>query len=224
MKIARLAGLMLAAMFAISLVSASVAMAEPEFKQTGVPFTGTSGTSILSANNGADKVICPMDIISGLIVTVTRIDGVMVTYLGCVSSGPNGSNCSVNSTNQTSGSGLILTASLIGTLGLQLPRSGTGVGILILPASGSEFVTLQENGCTETSKITGSVAGEVQPINHKQKTGKVVFTVSGTSKAGIKGFMLPGGTTITAKLTGFTAEASEESTEEIEFNEEVEVS
>ncbi|MGD1056101.1 MAG: hypothetical protein ABR992_01670, partial [Solirubrobacteraceae bacterium] len=120
MKLARLTGLMLVAIFAMSLIAASAAMAgAPEFKPTGASITGTSGTAILSANSGAETVTCEKDSTTGTVSSATLAGNILVHFLGCTSTGTGGSNCAVNSPG--GGEGLILTNTLHGILGLVLP-------------------------------------------------------------------------------------------------------
>jgi len=224
MKLARLAGLVVIAILATSLVMASVAMAEPEFKPTTGKLTGDSGASILEADNGVDKVSCGSDVFSGLVGSATTVDNVVVHFLNCESTGTKGSGCTVKS-NNTSTEGLILTNTLDGVLGLILPKpsSGTGVGLLLLPSSGTKFVTLSGNGCTEETTVTGTVAGEVEPVTTKSvKTGTIKF-IGSEGVSCIKLFDLPSGVTDSVKLTAFSTPADEDSTELITFELETEI-
>ncbi len=223
MKIARLAGLMLVAVFAMSLVVASVAMAEPEFKPATGTLSGTSGTSILSADNGLDVVTCATNVTSGTKTSSTTVGGVIVHFLNCKASGETKSGCTVKSVG-AAGEALIVTNTLNGILGLISPKpaSGSGVGLLLLPASGSIFVTLAANGCTEETAITGTVAGEALPINSSQLTGKLTFSGTG-SKSNIKGFNPSVGAAKTAKLVAFSFEASQTTSEALTFSAATEV-
>jgi hypothetical protein len=222
MKIARLAGLMLVAVFAMSLVVASVAMAEPEFVPATGTFSGDSGTSILSADNGIDVVTCATNVASGSKTSSTTVGGVIVHFLNCKASGETKSGCTVKSAGAAEG--LIVTNTLDGILGLILPKpaSGSGVGLLLLPSSGSIFVTLAGNACTEETAITGTVAGEVLPIKSPQTTGKLTFNGTG-SKANIKGFDPSVGAAKTAKLVAFSFEASQTTAELLTFSATTEV-
>jgi hypothetical protein len=216
MKIARLTGLMLVAIFAMSLVAASMAFAEPEFKPTTATITGASGTSVLEANSGVNKVTCTSSATTGKVTSATLAGGVVVHFLGCTETGETGSNCAVSSTNTTN-SGLILTNTLHGVLGLILPKTGTGVALLLLPASGKNFVTLATTACAEETAVSGNVAGEVEPVGVSTTHGLLLFKATGTKQA-IKGFDPSTGGTTTAKLTAFATEASEVTTQEITFS------
>ena len=225
MKIARLAGLMLIAIFAMSLVAASAAMAEPEFAQTGATISGTSGAGVLSANNGTEKVECASDVSGGTVTSSTLVGNIVVHFLNCTSTGTGGSKCAVNSTGAASG--LILTTTLHGILGLILPKpsSGTGVALLLLPISGKRFVTLASNTCTPETAVTGDVAGEVTPVKSKQTTGKLIFKAvhPGSAKQAIEEFDPSTGGKVKPELVAFTTTASEETEEAVTFSSATEV-
>jgi hypothetical protein len=219
MKIARLAGLMLIAIFAMSLAAASAASAAaPEFNPTsGVTITGTSGTSKLTANNGTEKVTCGSSQTTGSVVSATLAGGVVVHFLSCTATGTGGTGCTVNSAGQSGG--LILTNTLHGILGLILPRSGTGVGLLLLPASGSVFVTLSATTCTKETKVTGNLIGEASPIAKKQTTGTLTFAVASTTKPAITLIDLSNtNSRVKAELEAFTTTAVEENTTSLTYS------
>jgi len=223
MKIARLVGLMLVAVMAVSLAVASSAFAEPEFKPVGGTFTGTSGTSKLVA--GSNSITCTTDTSKGTISSATLAGGVTVDFSGCKSTGSGGSNCTVKSTN-TSNAGLILTNTLHGILGLSLTSgASTGVALLLLPsAAGSkEFVKIESNKCTTTTTaVEGSVAGAVTPVGKSQITGKLTF-LPGTEGESIKTFDPSTGGKVSPELEAFGIEASEETTEALTFSAALEV-
>jgi hypothetical protein len=221
MKIARLEGLAVIAVLTMSLVVASMAPAEPEFKPATATLTGTSGPSVLEANDGIEKLSCEKTTLTGRLTSATLAGGLVVHFLGCTSTGEGGSNCAVNSLGGSVG--LIVTKTLHGVLGLILPKAGTGVGLLLLPATGKAFTTLAANACTEETTISGNIAGEVEPIGKSQLTGKVTFAATGVKQA-IKGFDPSTGGTTTAKLTLFAAEASESLTESLTYSTATEVS
>jgi hypothetical protein len=223
MKIARLAGLVFVAVMAVSLVIASTAFAEPAFLPVGATFTGTSGTSTLTAG-ASESVVCAADTSSGTISNATLVGGVTVDFTGCKSSGAGGSNCTVKSINTTT-EGLILTNTLHGVLGLILPKgSGTGVGLLLLPVASKTFVTLAKNTCTVETAVKGNVAGEVKPIGVHQLTGKLIFAKATTGGQSIKDFDLSTGGLVQPELEAFGALATEETEESITFSTQVEVS
>jgi hypothetical protein len=173
MKIARLACQMLCAIVAISVVAVSSASAtEPLFKPVGAAVTGDSGLAQLIANGGAEKIDCLGSTFTGVIQNSLLLGNGRLRYLNCTSSGSGGSNCPIRSSNTTT-EGLIITNTLHGILGLILPSKETG--ILFLPQGGSIFLTLEENACTVLTKVTGNVAGLVEPVGVSSTTGKVIF-------------------------------------------------
>jgi hypothetical protein len=216
MKIARLAGLMLVAIMAMSFAVSSVAMAAPEFKPTGATITGTSGTAKLVA--GGNTVTCSTSGSTGTITSATLAGNVVVNFLGCTSSGSGGSNCATKSTN-TSTAGLILTTTLHGVLGT---TSSGAAALLLLPISGKRFVTLEANTCTIETAVTGNVAGLVEPTGKSQTTGTLKFAL--TSGKNISVMTLSTGGSTEPALTAFSTSATEEVTEGIKFSTATEVS
>jgi len=217
MKIARLAGLMLVAVLAMSLLAASVATAAPEFKPTGATISGTSGTAKLTASSGVDQIVCAKSTSTGTITSAFLAGGVVVHFLECKSSGNSGSTfCTANS--KGAAEGLILTETLHGVLG-----STAKTAVLdLLPVSGSKFVTLAGNSCTEETAVTGSVAGVIEPTGKSVKTGTLKFALTG-GKQSISNIELSSGGTTKAKLTAFTTEATEEVAEAITYSSTTEV-
>jgi len=222
MKIARLAGLMLVAVMAVSLAVASAAFAEPEFKPSSGTFKGTSTTGTLKA--GGNEINCTADTSSGTITGTTSVGSVTVDFTGCKATNSKKEVCTVKSSGTTT-EGLILTKTLNGALGLILPKgSGAGVGLLLLPVTKQEFVTITSTKCTPETTVEGTVAGEVSPVaKGAQITGKLVFA-KGTTGESIKSFDPSVGGKTAPELEAFGAEASEETTEAITFSTSVEVS
>jgi len=217
MKIARLAGLMFAAILAISLAVASVASAAPEFKPAEGTFTGTSGVGTLKG--GSETVVCAKDTNSGTISSATLAGNVLIHFLECTSSGATKSGCKVNSVGASEG--LILTTTLHGILGTVLGNGG-GVGLLLLPISGKRFVTLASNECTKETAVTGDIAGLVSPTGKSQTTGKLSFTTS-NKKQLIKTIDLSSGGSVEPELVAYSATATEETEDSITFSKAIEV-
>jgi hypothetical protein len=218
MRIVRLAGPVLVAILAMSLMIASAAFAGPEFKPTGSTFTGTSGTSVLEAAGGGEKVTCESDASSGTITSSTLAGGVVVHFLGCSGATVAGEKCTVKSTNTTV-AGLILTNTLHGVLGLVLPKpaSGSDAALVLLPVSGKVFVTLVGSGkCVETTKVSGSVAGLAEPVGTSSKTGKLVFGVT-SGVQNIKDVDLTTGGLVAPELTAFSTTATESTSESVTY-------
>jgi hypothetical protein len=190
---------------------------EPATKQK---VTGTSGTSKLVA--ATNSVTCSSDVLTGEVASSTLIGGVVIHFLGCKSSGSEGSNCTVKSTGSP-GEGLILTSTLHGILGSVLPKpeSGSEVGLLLLPVSGKTITTLGSNKCTLESAVTGDVAGLVEPTGGLQTTGKIVFGVT-SGKQSIRDIDLSTGL-VAPDLVAFSTTATEEGQESLTYEKAIEV-
>jgi len=226
MKIARLASLMLVAILAIGLMAASAASAEPEFNPVGATLTGTSGTGVLTA--GKETVTCAKDTsTSGASkTTATLIGGITVHFLECTAkNGTTGVSCPAKSEGAPL-SNLILTKTLHGVLGLILPKpeTGSGVALLLLPVTGSAFVTIEAE-CTEPkiTTVEGKVAGAVDPVGTATLKGKLLFFAPSGVQA-IKEVDLSTGGLVKPSLKAFSAaNATEETTEETTFSTPTEV-
>jgi hypothetical protein len=168
---ARLFAVVLVTVMVIAGTFAQYASASPELiPSTKQKVTWTSGSSKLVG--GSDSVTCEKDAGAGEITSATSISDLLVHFLGCSSSSTEGKNCSVKSVGSSS-EGLIITGTLHGVVGLLLPAPA--IGLLLLPNSGKTVVELAGNACTPSTKVTGNVAGLLEPINESQTTGKVVF-------------------------------------------------
>jgi hypothetical protein len=171
-KIYRLAGLIALAVLAISLAAVTGASAaEPEFKPGSLNrFTGESSTiSLATASTAA--IECTKDSVTGEVTGPKTIGSVIITFHGCESK--EGSGCVLHSPGLVS---LIVTNTLNGELGTT-KEAKSGVGLLLQPATGTEFATL-EGTCISVSPapVTGSIAGEVTPVNNGETTdGKLIF-------------------------------------------------
>jgi hypothetical protein len=182
----------------------------------------TSGTDAL--DGGGETVACEKDVASGVISSTTLIEGIVVHFLGCSAKTAASESCTVKSTNQST-SGLILTNTLHGVLGLILPKpsSGSDVALVLLPISGKVFTTLVGSGkCVETTKVSGDVAGLFEPVGVVTTTGKLIFSETG-GKQNITDVDLSTGGLVAPELTAFSATATEETTESLTFNPEIEV-
>lgn len=220
MKLSRLVGIALAAIFAISLVAASVASAAaPEFVGGTAKFTTKSGSGTLET--AAQKVTCTSDISTGEVNGAHTVGTVVVTFSGC--SGKRGTEtCSVKNKGGTLGT--VVTNTLDGELGkVAKAEAASEVGLLLLPATGKVFVTL-EGTCLEptSAAVEGAIAGEASPIGKKQTTGSLIFTGSAGTQS-IKTIEILG-TSKKASLKAFAAEsASENVSEEVTYSKEIEV-
>jgi hypothetical protein len=185
MKLSRLVGLIVMAVLALNLMAVAVASASaPEFSpSTANPFTGESGTGALETASTA-AVTCTSDTNTGTVLGAKTVGSVVVTFSNCASTENGG--CTVNSPHRAAGT--IITNTLAGELGsVKTTEAKSGVGLLLHPAVGTEFVTL-EGTCLLLSPapVTGSVAGEATPIKAGQtKDGKLIF-IGSKGKQNIK--------------------------------------
>jgi hypothetical protein len=221
MKIARLVGLTLVAVIALSLAVASAAFAEPLFLPVGATFTGTSGVATLEA--AGETIECTADTSSGTITTPHLVGGITVDFTGCKSINAAKESCTAKSVGAST-AGLILTKTLHGVLGLILPKgTGSGVGLLLLPVENKKFVEIESNKCAVAVTVSGNLVGEVKPIGVHTTKGTLVFQ-KGTEGGSIKDFDLSLGGLVIPKLEAFGKEAGEQTTETITWSTEVEVS
>jgi hypothetical protein len=227
MKIARLAGLALVAILAMSLIGASAASAAlPSFNPgTANAFSTTSATSTLEA--AGNTVTCAADTSTGEITGAMTVGKVTVKFTGCKGKNAVGESCTIKSNAPAGAAGEIITNTLHGLLGLILtsagvPRTpGSDAGLLVLPSSGATFVALEENKCTKATKVTGSVAGLVEPVGTKQLNGTLIFTVIGGAQE-IKELDLLG-RRVEPGLNAFSEPGTESTTDTVKYEKDVEV-
>jgi hypothetical protein len=222
MRIARLVGLAAVAVAAMSTVATSAAAALPSF-DPGVKnlFSATSTESVLRANNDTEVVACKSGTAAGEIINAMEVGNVVVKFTQCTSSSPTKTKCVASSPGAATGE--LLTKTLHGILGLALPKPATGsdIGLLVLPSTGNEFVTIEENECTRETAVSGSVAGLMEPVGRLQKTSKLVFHETANVQDISNIDTLAG--LIRPRLTAFSTAATEESNELITYEKSVEV-
>jgi hypothetical protein len=198
MKLTRLVGFIFVAVLAMSLMAVSAAVASPPEFNPGTLniFTSESGSGTLETSSGT-VVSCLTDLSTGEVTGPKTVGGVVVTFHNC--SGEKG-GCSVKSEGGPNSS-LIITHNLDGELGSVKPtESSSGVGLLLLPTSGTVFVTL-EGSCLplSPSPVDGSVVGEVTPVEGpSSKDGKLIFLGSPKGVQKIKQIIVLG---VTVKPT-----------------------
>jgi hypothetical protein len=162
-KLARLAGFLSLAIFAVGLMAASSASAAGYLLlPVGATVTGTSLPGILSA--GGNEIKCEKDNFTATIASVHLIGPFVVHFLECKAIGEK-KICPVNSSGAAEG--LILTNTLHALIGLALPSNSPA--LLVLPTSGKQFVTINESTlkteagttekCTPKTTVNGTVAG-----------------------------------------------------------------
>jgi hypothetical protein len=198
----------------------------PEFTpETSQKFTDKSGTSELRSAKH-ETITCASDITSGEIAGPKTVANVKDTYFKCTQ-GASKIKCRSIPNPEKKSEGTegkeeeIITNTVEGELGTV--SGGTGVGEDLKPVTGdTRFVTIKCG--TLNVSVTGSVIGEVTPLNKLQTTGDVVFAAnSGNTNQAFTEITLSGGPT-TDHLTAFTENAWLVSTDEITFEKAVEVS
>jgi hypothetical protein len=221
MKIARLVGVLLVAIFAMSAVAASTAAAsEPEFSMLPATktFTGASGAGTLKAGTVA-TTYCTKDSNNGEITGMKTVGKVVVTFTGCKIEG-NKKVCTIKSVGAAEGT--IVTNSLAGTLGTS-KESSTGVGELLEPESGGVFVTLAETACGIETSVEGGIIGEVTPIKTLQTTGKLNYVLA-AGKQAIKKITVSGGSKEKVLKAFGLVEVVEETSDTLTFGGSTEIS
>jgi len=216
MKIARLVGLVFAAVLAVAAVSASAAMATaPEFSKTA-KFTGAGlGANVLTAST--TSISCTGESNTGEITGVKKVGKVVVKFTTCTA---NSGACEAKSTGAKSGE--IVTLTLKGELGITT-QSATGVGLLLEPETTKKFVHI-EASCTSPTEteVSGTIAGEASPIKSSQTTGKLVFGVtSGAQNITAINIL---GTTVKPELEAFGVKATQATVNDVTYSAAVEVS
>jgi hypothetical protein len=144
-----------------------------------VPLTAKSTAGTLEASTG-ETITCTADASAGKINGPSTVGNLAVTFTGCI--GKSGSSeCAAKSPGAKEGT--IVTNTLKGEFGeVKASEATTLTGLLLEPASGTEFVTI-EGSCLVTAAVSGSLAGEVSPVGVLSSTGKLVFSGSkGTQK------------------------------------------
>jgi hypothetical protein len=197
---------------------------QPEFVPvpTGASakFTGSGGTSALETS-ATDAIDCTSTTASGEIAGATKIGSVVVTFHNC--STKEGGGCSVKSEGAPNSS-LVVTNTLDGELGeVATSEAASGVGLLLLPTSGTKFTTL-EGSCLplSPSPVDGTIAAETSPVETLGSSGKLVFAGSkGTPD--IKTILVLDHTVKPSLLALGLLSSSETSTDTLKFGEEIEV-
>lgn len=191
MRFARLAGLLLVAVVAMSLLSVAAASAAESSNPLFLPvnnqtLTGVSGPSTLKG--ASNTIACQKDQATGNVTSSLLVGKVFVHYLECTTTSVEGgtTRCTIKSVG-AEGEGLILTKELHGILGLILSPAPLDTGILFLPVSGKIWFELAEakNGavkCNPNSKFTGSLAGLITPVGVDTTKGLLVFPAASIKK------------------------------------------
>lgn len=218
--------LTLVAVFVCSAVAvASASAALPEFKPVPAKkkFTGTAPGAKIVFNNGTEVLECAKAATVGEVLSAKTIGKTIVTFTSCEYTTGGGSGCSVNSVGAKAGE--IVTKPLVGELGtVKTTEAPSGVGLLLKPETEKVWTDLVEDRCWGANKITGSLAVEISTVGKKQITNKLVMSraTSGNREA-IREITLDSGKLENPELVMFSSTATLESTDELKFEEALEV-
>jgi hypothetical protein len=249
MKRTKVLGIALMAVFAMSAVATSAALAAPEFvhcvakaggtfgagcttvgsgfAKEAVPagskikFTDKEGTSKFNAK-GEITFTCTADTSKGEITGPTTVAGIGVIFTGCTAKEGSGASCAANSTG--SAAGTIATNALKGVLGnASVTKAGATVpGESLVPeVAGKSFTKLEANCLgTKTAEVTNGVVGEALPVGTMSNKGELIFACT-AGKPTVQKLGFIGGVETTLKA--FAGEACFESKDEVLFSENIEV-
>jgi hypothetical protein len=223
MRVRRSASLTIAICAAAGLIVVSTALAAAEFKP--IPenkgFESRSGVTVLTADNGLEKMNCAGSTSTGEITGANTVGNLLVVFRGCTSSGIGGQGCPVQSEGAAK-AGEIRTSILKGELGtVASGEAPSERALLIRPATGKKFAVVERNGCTEEAAVTGSIAGEVERIGISGVKNGLIFKVSGGRQV-IKKVKVSSGA-VKPELVAFSTTATESSGQEWEFREPIEI-
>jgi hypothetical protein len=162
----RLAGLMFVLVVAMSSMTATAASAGLYLfspSSVGVSFSG-SGLA-LKLLMGINEIFCADGRSAGTIANIRLIRPFTITFLNCESK-VNETACKANSVGAAEG--VILTKTLHAVLGAMLP-SLLG-GLLVLPASGDEFIKVASSKC----RLEGTYYGDLAALLVENQLGHSV--------------------------------------------------
>jgi hypothetical protein len=142
-------------------------------KGTNVPFTGASVLGVLEASTG-ERIDCAKDSSTGELEYPVSVGNVIVTFTGCTGTNSKKEACTAKSPSAKEGE--IVTHKLKGEYGLvAASEAASGVGVYLEPVTPKAFVTIQGK-CLVEAAVSGSLAGEVTPLNTSSLTGTDTFT------------------------------------------------
>jgi hypothetical protein len=175
MKRTRMTGIILAGALGLNALAAtSVQAALPEF--TVLPSI-KKYTELISPGTdkaGGNTVTCEGGSATGEITGMRTVGKITFKLKGCVSSGSGGSGCPINTPG--AGEGELVSTTLKGELGtVKASEALTLVGDLAEPETGKKWMTLVANKCTPEVSLTGTIAGEVGPVNKLTTKGFINF-------------------------------------------------
>jgi hypothetical protein len=212
--------LALVAVFAMSaVVTAAASATTPEFKPvpTKKKFTVVQSGSA-DALWGVNVSTCTKGTATGEITGARTVGDVVLVYTGCTASGETKSGCPLSSEGAKAGE--VVIKPLSGELGTAEPSGH--VGLLLKPETKKVWTTFAGDECSFETEMSGSLAGLVQTTGKKQTTNKLEFNApSGVQE--IRSFKLDSGTLEAPKLTVDTMTYGIAATDELKFEEAVEV-
>jgi len=232
MRLTKMIGLCLAAMFAVSGLAASGASAAPEFLHEGKEvlkkgFTvkSKSGATLIEIAGTKYKIVCSSSTSTGRIKGKSEVEGVVAKFKGCkAKESEELHECEVSSTSPLGGKEEIITKTLKGRLGeVASTEAGTERGLLLLPNSGTVYVTIKSSTeCLpqETSEVKGSLIGEVKPIKTLKSKGELIYKSVEEKTQMIKKFV---GESAMHELEIFGVKTPLEAIDSLEYEESVEV-
>jgi hypothetical protein len=148
-------------------VANAAAAGQPKAEGFPATFTGSGGAGVLETVAEGTKVRtvnCTGNTSSGEVNSATSVKGVLVKFTGCTTSGPFGLTVPCKSSGASAKE--IRTVALKGSTAY-LIKSSNRAGIVLSPESGTTFseFTCTLLGVTVELKVTGSVVGELTPVN-----------------------------------------------------------
>jgi hypothetical protein len=211
------------AMLALSLATAGVAAAAtlPEFKPVPAKkkLTITSGTVFIE--EGGEQFTCTKSTATGEIASAKALGGVVVKFTGCKTESPTKSGCELSSVHGAKGE--IITNDLKGELGtVKTTEAASGAGIQLHAETGNVWTELASNACTPATKVTGALAGEWATTKKSQKTATLSL-VGKSGKEKVKKITLDSGVESEPEFVSWSETTSLNATDEIAFEEAVEV-
>jgi hypothetical protein len=220
--ITRVAALSLVTLSLAAITAASAAAAGPEFSvlPSVKSYEESVGIGQFVADEGVDIVTCGKGTATGQITGMRTVGKVVFKLKECKSSGESGLNCPIKTPGAVEGE--IVSNTLKGELGtVKSAEAATEVGVLARPESGKLWLELEGNACTPETAVSGDIAGEVGPIGELTDKGFINFAVADGKQKIQKIAVLSG--LLTAQLTAFSSNVTEEKYETLESKEPMEV-
>jgi hypothetical protein len=121
---------------------------------------------------------CSSSKVTGKLVTPTTEHAIVISFKGCVG---DGKNC----TTPGQKAGIVVSHPMVGTLGY-VNASEHRVGLDLTPELGSELMTWNCEGLLY--QVSGSLIGEITPVDVLTKTYTVTYTLDAEEFQGIKSF------------------------------------